>query len=604
MRYREDRQRRIGSLSLVMGVLSGLLACSVFRVTAASAQTADDIAAAVAAPAAASMSVSLLDKAQPDECFVSIGSPNNLFPATPPCASGVPKVNGAYIWGMASSGKNIWYGTIANTLCTVMAGVLTAGGLPLDPIQTDSYVCEFSKSNFLKSNPTVPPALGDWRPPKIFSFNRATGIVTDRTPNDPLINQTLGIRSAGARGNLIILAGPALAPFGTLAPGINLFAFQNSTGKYLGSTTLTQYSDIRSWVNASLPTQTVDPSVLYTGVQNRDGTGSVLRWTGTVKNPFQFVVVGNIDNEPAYLAAFGNRVFATTWGGINSPTHKLSGLWVSPPSRLAGLTPASVNSWSEIWRTDQYEIDPVTAQTLVGGALVGFHGQLYWGTMQVPMTGALAHYVAYPPSGKITPSDLAAAIVNTTRPVAIFRLNMSARPYKTPVPIQLLYGDTLMEVYSPSTGWQVRPNAMNVQPTFGPAGFGNPFNTYAWSAAAMKGKVFFGTFDWSFVAVDSLDALLSEIGLNPGDISIIVPQIIQVLNPNALNYGADLWALDVATGSATAESQYGVGNYLNYGIRTMLVVGGQLYLGAANPMNLRTDKNNPPLGGYELLGLH
>jgi hypothetical protein len=28
-----------------------------------------------------------------------------------------------------------------------------------------------------------------------------------------------------------------------------------------------------------------------------------------------------------------------------------------------------------------------------------------------------------------------------------------------------------------------------------------------------------------------------------------------------------------------------------------------LYLGTANPMNLRTDPANPPLGGYELLGL-
>ena len=39
-------------------------------------------------------------------------------------------------------------------------------------------------------------------------------------------------------------------------------------------------------------------------------------------------------------------------------------------------------------------------------------------------------------------------------------------------------------------------------------------------------------------------------------------------------------------------------------IRTMLATGGTLYVGTANPMNLRTDPNNPPLGGFELLGLH
>lgn len=201
------------------------------------------VAAAAAAPMAASLKVSVLNKAPADECFVSIGSVNNVFPATPPCAMGVPKVNGGYIWGMTSSGPNIWYGTVANTLCTVISGVLSAASLPLIPFMTDSFVCEFAASNFLISNPQVPPvppALGDWRPPKIMSYNQTTGVVTDRTPNDPLINQTLGIRSAGAYNDLVILGGPALAPFGTVPPGINLFAFRNSTGEYLGSTTLTQ----------------------------------------------------------------------------------------------------------------------------------------------------------------------------------------------------------------------------------------------------------------------------------------------------------------------------------------------------------------------------
>jgi hypothetical protein len=154
------------------------------------------VSAATAAPMAASLHVSLLNKAPDDECFVSIGNVNNLYPATPPCEMGVPKVNGGYIWGMTSSGNNIWYGTVANTLCTVISGVLTTAALPLTPFQTDSFVCEFDQSNFLVSHPEVPPALGDWRPPKILSYDQTTGAVTDRTPNDPLINQTLGIRSA------------------------------------------------------------------------------------------------------------------------------------------------------------------------------------------------------------------------------------------------------------------------------------------------------------------------------------------------------------------------------------------------------------------------
>jgi hypothetical protein len=135
---------------------------------------------------------------------------------------------------------------------------------------------------------------------------------------------------------------------------------------------LTQFSDVRSWVTLNVPAP-VDPPVLYTGVQNRTAPfgGSILRWTGTLKNPFTFVVVGNLDNEPAYLAATSNRLFATTWGGINSPNHLLSGLWASPPIAPAGLTPASADKWKELWRVDDYEADPVTARTLIGGAIGG-----------------------------------------------------------------------------------------------------------------------------------------------------------------------------------------------------------------------------------------
>ena len=45
--------------------------------------------------------------------FVAVGSAANLFPAlsllNPPqstCASGSPKVNQAYVWGLAKSGSN------------------------------------------------------------------------------------------------------------------------------------------------------------------------------------------------------------------------------------------------------------------------------------------------------------------------------------------------------------------------------------------------------------------------------------------------------------------------------------------------------------------
>jgi hypothetical protein len=49
----------------------------------------------------------------------------------------------------------------------------------------------------------------------------------------------------------------------------------------------------------------------------------------------------------------------------------------------------------------------------------------------------------------------------------------------------------------------------------------------------------------------------------------------------------------------------GLGNYLNYGIRSMTTDHrSALYLGMANPMNLRTDKSDDvPEGGWELIRL-
>jgi hypothetical protein len=48
----------------------------------------------------------------------------------------------------------------------------------------------------------------------------------------------------------------------------------------------------------------------------------------------------------------------------------------------------------------------------------------------------------------------------------------------------------------------------------------------------------------------------------------------------------------------------GLGNYLNYGVRSMVVDGSTVYIGTANPMNLRTDlTDDVPEGGWELLKL-
>ena len=100
-----------------------------------------------------------------------------------------------------------------------------------------------------------------------------------------------------------------------------------------------------------------------------------------------------------------------------------------------------------------------------------------------------------------------------------------------------------------------------------------------------------------------------------------------------LGFGADLFVTKSADQPFTLESNDGVGNYLNYGIRTMLPSEPQtdgladssapqdfaykttpqdfcnqtttqniFYLGMANPMNLETDPDKPQ-GGWELIQL-
>src|SRR5690606_37670528 len=96
----------------------------------------------------------------------------------------------------------------------------------------------------LSQYPGIPallrPFLGDWRPPQVWIYDTVTGQQTNATPNDPLINETLGLRSVGVSNGLVILAGP-----GRLGVTVNMFAFDAdaSPPKYLGSRSFIRYSN-------------------------------------------------------------------------------------------------------------------------------------------------------------------------------------------------------------------------------------------------------------------------------------------------------------------------------------------------------------------------
>ena len=502
----------------------------------------------------------LLAKAVPDECFNGVGNP---YPAGPPCATGVPKVNQAYVWGLTRSGSDLWFGTMSNTQCLVLStylGIVT-------PQQNDSYVCEFGSSRFA---PPLPAALGDLRPPRVFVYDTVARVLTPKTPADPKIAATVGLRAAGSNNNVVLLAGPSLAG------GLNLFAFQADTRAYLGSTTLAGYNNIRKFLLIN--------GVLYVGVGKSAGGGNVLRWTGSVGAPFTFDVVGNLDAFGSELAFHEGRLFVTTWPSTVGAT--LAGLYMSPVVPGGGLTAANAASWTKVWKADDYEPDPVTAATYGGGALASYGGYLYWGTMHVPVLSTQAHISTYSiPTGDT--NVMLQTYLQSERAISIFR----GSGFNSPPTIELLYGMPTLSKYTAPGGWSQVPNNMNAQPLWGPSGFGNPFNNYTWTMEVFDGRLFVGTMDYSYLFKDLLQPLLGS--------SIPLP-------PNVLpsSFGADLYYFPSAQSPAYPESISGIDNYTSYGVRSMVAGPSSLYLGMANPMNLLTNTTDAlPEGGWELIEL-
>jgi hypothetical protein len=560
----------------------------------------------------------LLSKAPADECFNGIGAP---YPDGPPCDDeelpGVkPKVNQAYVWGLARTTEGLWYGTAPNVHCMVQGAYL---GAP-EPQVNDSWVCEFGESQasreladqlaqraalgagfspgtlgfesvragaYAQIHPQLAP-IGDWRPPRLY-WLRADGTEVELTGQvaGSIVNggehayrfgTTIGIRSAGALDGVVLFAGPAIP--GTAGPGqsaVNVFAFRASDGNFLGSHVLLGYSNIRKWL--------AHDGVLYTGVAKSGEGGAVLRWNGDLDDPFQFSEVGLLDTDAAELAVHKGRLYVSTWPAWESGEPRVAGLRRSPVIPTGGLTATHANDWEKVFDFSDYEPDPVTAMTYGGGALVSWGDHLYWGTMHVPLMAMGAHSQRY---GQ--PADTQAgldAFMGTHRAIAIFRASEFGGRNRT----ELLYGHQQLPVYREARGWALEPNVLGQRPRFGTSGFGNPYNNYTWTMDVHQNRLYVGTMDWSYLFDQSFNDYIAGTELPP-EIRYLFTQG---------DHGADLWRFDRANSAANAESVSGVGNPTNYGIRTMLVQDDRLFLGSANPMNLMI--GGPHEGGWELLRL-
>ena len=382
----------------------------------------------------------VLAKAEPDECYAGIGVD---YPAGPPCPEGsVEKTNQGYVWGLTQEGDNLWFGTGANIQCGTLGSFLgdilcETGFLGLcDAYETDSYVCEFGQGQFARENPLVGAAMGDWRPPKIYQYKLSTGELFDRTPDDPMLEISQGIRSAGSHNGVAFLAG------GALDDTVIMFAFDSETGEYLGSRQFTNDKTIRKWL--------VVKDQLYTGMLGTQA-GRIIRWIGDRDNLWNFQEVGNVSGPPRELAEYidGN--------GESRIAVSAKGIWVSPAIQSQGLTQSDANNWKVIWTPADYEPWALLRSTYGGGDLHYFDGWLYFGTMQ------LSPGIALITGPKVLPG--------TWRATTIWR----ARNLESSTPeIQLLYGEAELPAFNPDTRrFGLVPNVGGYEPFYGSSGFGN-----------------------------------------------------------------------------------------------------------------------------------
>lgn len=447
-------------------------------------------------------------------------------------------------------------------------------GTSQEPFETPWRVCEYDECQYSEDK-------GDWRPPKVYVYDLNKGILIDKTPADSLMEVTSGFRAAGCLNHVLLLGGQAIE-------GITLFAFNTESREFIGAVNLKEYTDIRSWL--------VVDNVLYTSFQHVAGGGKIMRWVGDNQDPFRFEVVGNLNSMGAFMAFHEGRIFVNAWPSLGSLTGlsiNMSALYMSPVVPQGGLTAAHSDGWKTVWNPFHYDPDPINVLSYFGGAMASFDGYLWWGTYHLVTGAALLFGQVY------EPQDTVAAILGTFRPIALFR----GRYFDTDSSeIDLMYGLPRLPKYTPYNPlnpkeggkWEIVPNNMGVEPLWGLAGLYNFYNAYTWTMTVHDNQLFIGTFDWSSSLIERKKFPMPMKGWPLELLEMEFPEYVE---------GADLFRISSAQTPAVPEDLEGIGNYFNYGIRTMLS-DDALYLGMANPRNLLTDTTDQlPEGGWELIQL-
>ena len=532
----------------------------------------------------------LLAKAQPDECFYSIGDPRNQYLART-CNDGTWKVNQTLIWGLTKSDRKLWFGILSNSRCTT-------GGDPIlgkTPFQFDSYVCEFGEGPWC---PPIPVAYGDWRPPSVYAYDLDKGKVVKHDLLVPGTKRGLpfihGIRGAGSLDGIVFLGGGSGIP-GTPVESVTLLAYNSGTEEFLGwhklkDSTGKSYFNIRKWLTFN--------GHLYVCVWKENG-GHILRWLGDPKairsgdltTLWKFEEVGHLDSNPANITVYeGNRLAVATRPVGTRYKYRGGNLWLSPEFDNH-LTASDADNWQKIWSTADYDPDFVTAMVTGVGDLRYFDGYLWWGTQHIPGVAWFYHQEIYSNILDNYPDDdqKTAAFYGTWRPTIVFRGRNLGTPSQE---IDVVYGfkelpKFVIDAKSNEGHWEIVPNKMGGnEPLMGTGGFGNWYQFYTFTMEVHNNRLFVGT---------------NEISMRFAEEDSPIPMPIA---PDESLWGGELWRFTDADSPAIGETISGFGNYLNTSIRNMVSDDDTLYVGTGNPHNLLTDPNDDlPEGGWELIKL-
>ncbi|MFG2613977.1 hypothetical protein [Streptomyces anulatus] len=532
-----------------------------------------------------------------NECFSALGGDHPTPDANGKCPTGYqPKIDAGYVWAAARSGDYGYFGTAANVICQSASAMI---GDPAPHLVKGVNACEYGGSSGAAA---FGSKLGDARMPHVFRVNADTQKTEDVSPvDDPLFKVSSGVRGAAADEDVVFMMGLKQATVVDPRVGLTLFAFEGSTGRYLGSTLRTDMVTGRGGVvgpdgNLYLAGRSAaDPDSGTSGLG-----GTVLKWTGSKSDPFRFEKVGTLPNDAAYITVVGNRLAASGWMGV-LPAKKSasfggpSKIWMSPEIPSGGLTSADAGSWKSLFSWDDYDPDPVVGKSIVWGGIKEWRGDLYVGSYNYGgMTATTSVWNEYgePTSEAKRMRDL----TKSNRAATIFRIS---KPGTADQKVTLLYGEKTLPVYNPSTdAWTNKPNKLGQTPKFGASGFGNPGNMYSWTFTTFKDKLYMATADATGMVTPAAFSSKLVYGLSTTTATamekVIGPALFTTMG------GGDVWRMDNPKRPAVAETLNGFNNRTEHGVRVFLPFEdkGFLWAGMAGSYNLRvTEKDR---GGWAL----